>query len=250
VLDAACGTGKHALALAYNGYEVLGADLSAEMIARARQNARARQDSRARQDARVAGAGEARFVVAGFGELAAQVGSLTTGAGPRSGRGFDALLCLGNSLPHVLTEDGLRTTMADFGAVLRPGGLLFIQNRNLDAVLERRERWMPLQARQEGTPGQPGAGEWLFVRFYDLNADGTLTLHVITLEREGLGTWKQRRDKTVLYGWRRDQLVAVAAEAGFADIRCYGDMAGSPYDRAKSGNLILTARRGSADIEE
>ncbi len=238
VLDAACGTGKHALALAQTGYEVIGADLSAEMVVRARQNAAA------------AGGGEVRFVVAGFGELAARVGPLTTDPGPRSGHGFDALLCLGNSLPHVLTEDGLRTTMADFGAVLCPGGLLFIQNRNLDAVLDRRDRWMPLLARQDGPPGQPDAREWLFVRFYDLNADGTLTFHVVTLEREGAGTWEQRVDETLLYPWRRDQLVAATAEAGFGDIRCYGDMAGSPYDQVKSGNLVLTAIRGGGDTEE
>jgi SAM-dependent methyltransferase len=252
VLDAACGTGKHTLALAQRGYEMTGADLSAEMIARAQKNARAQQNEAA------AGGDEVHFVVAGFGELAAQVGPAITDPCPRAGRGpladsghgFDALLCLGNSLPHVLTLDGLRTTMADFGAVLRPGGLLFIQNRNLDAVLEKQDRWMPLQARQDGPPGQPGVNEWLFVRFYDLNADGTLTFHVITLEREGAGPWVQRRDETVLYPWRRDQLVAAVAEAGFDDIRCYGDMAGSPYDQARSGNLVLTAIRGGGDTEE
>ncbi|NLS79114.1 MAG: class I SAM-dependent methyltransferase, partial [Chloroflexi bacterium] len=79
VLDAACGTGQHALALAQRGYDVTGADLSEGMIAQARQNA-----------ARLGV--PARFAVAGFGELATQLGG-----------GFDAVLCLGNSLPHLLT---------------------------------------------------------------------------------------------------------------------------------------------------
>ena len=35
VLDAACGTGVHAIALAQRGYRVAGADLSAGMIERA-----------------------------------------------------------------------------------------------------------------------------------------------------------------------------------------------------------------------
>jgi len=39
VLDAACGTGMHAVALARQGYQVAGADISPEMIARARANA-------------------------------------------------------------------------------------------------------------------------------------------------------------------------------------------------------------------
>jgi len=36
VLDAACGTGRHALALAQRGYQAAGADTSAPMIERAR----------------------------------------------------------------------------------------------------------------------------------------------------------------------------------------------------------------------
>jgi len=41
VLDAACGTGMHAIAMAKLGFEVAGADLSAGMIERARANAAA-----------------------------------------------------------------------------------------------------------------------------------------------------------------------------------------------------------------
>lgn len=39
VLDTACGTGHHAIALARLGYQVVGADLSAFMVERARENA-------------------------------------------------------------------------------------------------------------------------------------------------------------------------------------------------------------------
>jgi ubiquinone/menaquinone biosynthesis C-methylase UbiE len=56
VLDAACGTGHHAIALAKRGYRVTGADLSAPMVAQARDNAQA------------AGV-QVPFVVAGLGSL-------------------------------------------------------------------------------------------------------------------------------------------------------------------------------------
>ncbi|MCZ7542154.1 MAG: class I SAM-dependent methyltransferase [Anaerolineae bacterium] len=125
VLDTACGTGQHALALAARGYDVVGADVSEGMVARAREHA-------------AASPYRARFEVAGFGALAARVG-----------RGFDALLCLGNSLPHALTDAALHEALADFAAALRPGGLLLIQNRNFDAVMAARARWMPPQAHRE-----------------------------------------------------------------------------------------------------
>jgi SAM-dependent methyltransferase len=217
-LDVACGTGQHALALARRGYQVVGADLSAAMIERARENAA----SIPLEDGGVA------FFVAGFGELAS--------IGDALGQGADAILCLGNSLPHVLTERGLSATLADWHKVLRPGGLALVQNRNMDAVLARRDRWMPVQQRVAGDR------EWLFVRFYDFDEDG-LTFNVVTLERRAGELWRQRVDATRLMPWRRDQLVSALALAGFGEIAFYGDMAGGAFDELSSGNLVLTARR-------
>jgi SAM-dependent methyltransferase len=212
VLDAACGTGQHALALAKNGYAVVGADLSPKMIERAIANAR--------------GQGvPAEFVAAGFGELRARVGD-----------GFDAVLCLGNSLPHLLTAAGLAAALADFAVCLRPGGLLLVQNRNFDRVLARRERWMDPQAHQEGDR------EWLFVRFYDFEPDGLLGFNMVTLQRQGGGNWTQRSIAARLWPQRQEELIAALAAAGFAQMSAYGDMQGAPFDAANSGNLVLTAQ--------
>src|SRR5512135_2913244 len=87
VLDSACGTGWHAIALAQRGYAVAGRDASAEMITRARANA--------------AHAGlTIPFVTAPFESLPAGLPAP-----------FDALLCLGNSFPHVLTEAAARASL-------------------------------------------------------------------------------------------------------------------------------------------
>jgi len=213
VLDVACGTGMHAIALAQRGYEVTGADLSAGMIEQARKNAAA------------AGC-KVRFVVAGFGELAAK----------KIGNDFDALLCLGSSLPHVLTPVALHATLADFAAVLRPAGLLLIQNRNFDAVMAKRARWMAPQAHREEDTG------WLFLRFYDFNPDGTLAFNVVTLRRDGEGEWAQHVETTALCPWLHTELSGALTAAGFGDLTCYGDMSGAPFDPETSGNLVVIAR--------
>lgn len=213
VLDAACGTGQHTIALAQRGYDVVGADLSQGMIERARENAAA------------AGV-EVDFVVAGLGAGRAAV----EGA-------FDAVLCLGNSLPHVLTAEGLQATMADFAALLRPGGLLLIQNRNFDRILARDERWMPVQSHREGER------EWVFVRWYDFNADRTITFSVLTLTRQELqASWTQQVAETALYPWQLQELLPALAAAGLNSVTCYGDMSGAAWDPS-SGNLILAAWR-------
>jgi len=222
VLDVACGTGRHALALAQRGYQVVGVDLSAAMIERARENAAALGDA----------GGRASFVVAGFGEL--------SGIGDALGGQADALVCLGSSLPHVLTEADLLAALADWYAVLRPGGLVLVQNRNMDAVMAKRDRWMPVQQRAAGDR------EWLFVRFYDFG-EGSLTFNVVTMERSVGEPWRQRTDATRLTPWRREQLVAAFTQAGFGEISCYGDMTGSVFDELSSGNLVLTARRRVKD---
>jgi glycine/sarcosine N-methyltransferase len=211
VLDAACGTGMHAVALAQRGYQTAGADLSQGMIARAALNAE-------RAGVRV------EFRTAGFGELR------------RFFNGFDALVCLGNSLPHLHTLSELSSALDDFAACLRPGGLLLIQNRNFDAVLARHERWMSPEGYREASR------EWLFFRFYDFNPDQSLAFHVVTLTREGDTSWQQKIDSTRLYPQRRDELVAALEAAGFDRITAYGGMSGDPFAPQTSPNLVLVAR--------
>jgi 2-polyprenyl-3-methyl-5-hydroxy-6-metoxy-1,4-benzoquinol methylase len=208
VLDAACGTGYHAIALAQRGYEVAGADLSAAMIDRARQNAQAEGV-------------EVHLAVAGLGELATL------------GRTFDAVLCLGNSLPHLLSAQAVDKALADFAAVLRPGGLLVIQNRNFDLVWARQERFMPPQAHREE------AGEWLFLRFYDFHAE-TVTFNMIRLRRTEEG-WAQHVESTELRPIFRDDLATALATAGLDRISFYGSYDGSSFDPAQSGDLIAVA---------
>jgi glycine/sarcosine N-methyltransferase len=214
ILDAACGTGMHAIALAQRGFAASGADFSPDMIERARANATA---------AKV----RVRFEVAGFGKLAQNFGQ----------GGFDALLCLGNSLPHLLTGAELSETLADFAACLRPGGLLLMQNRNFDAILSRRERWMEPQSHFEGEIQR------VFLRFYDFDTDGLLTFNLITLRQEGSSPWTQQVTTTRLRPMKQANLVRGLEAGGFEDIACYGSMADTPFDSDSSGNLVIVARR-------
>jgi glycine/sarcosine N-methyltransferase len=216
ILDAACGTGMHAIELARRGARAAGADLSEKMISRARLNA---AQARVMVD----------FRPAGFGALQAAFTDVLP---------MDALLCLGNSLPHVLTRQELHATLADFAACLRPGGLLLIQNRNFDAVLRHRERWMEPQAYSEGD------AEWIFLRFYDFEADGTITFNLLTLRRTGMEPWVQQVGATRLYPWRRDELETALLETGFTSLAAFGGMDGSPFEASTSGNLVLVVRRG------
>jgi SAM-dependent methyltransferase len=212
VLDAACGTGHHAIALTSQGYQVMGADLSGAMIQRARENA-------------FAHGVEASFVVAGLGGFAAL------------GETFDAAICLGNSLPHLLSAPAVTGALVDLAAVLRPGGLLVIQNRNFDRVWVRQERFMPPQSYHDDS------GEWLFVRFYDYR-DETVDFNMVRLQRTGDG-WSQDVESTKLRPIFRDDLAASLATAGMSEIACYGSYDGSAFDPDGSGDLVSVSRRAA-----
>ncbi len=217
VLDAACGTGMHAVALQQAGFRAAGADLSAGMVERARENAAASSMS-------------IPFKTAGFTNLAAAFAQNALFP-------FDALICLGNSLPHLLSARDLHSALQDFAACLRQGGMVLLQNRNFDAVMRQRERWMEPQAHVEGDE------EWLFLRFYDYLPNGMVDFNILSLHRSGGSPWQQQVLTTRLRPLIYSELVSTLTEAGFNDITAYGDMTGKAFDALTSPNLIVTARK-------
>lgn len=214
ILDAATGTGMHAIALAQLGYQTCGADLSHGMIERARLNARS-------------SGVQTRFEIAGFGTLAQTFGS----------ESFDAILCLGNSLPHLLSRPDLDHALVDFAACLRPDGLLLIQNRNFDAVMANHDRWMEPQSCSEGQV------EWIFQRFYDFESDGLLTFNIVTLKRGMPGKWTQDVVTSRLRPILKDEIFSSLSETGFVNLIPFGNMAGAPFNPETSPNLVILASK-------
>lgn len=215
VLDAACGTGMHAIELARRGYSAAGSDSSARMVEVARQNAR------------YAGV-EVIFKEAGFLQL--QEAFKGEKEFP-----FDAITCFGNSLPHLTTAEDIQEALTDFYNCLRPGGTLILQNRNFDAVMARRERWIGPQSHREG------GREWLFLRFYDFDPDGLITFNIVRLKREEGYPWNQTVSTVRLYPLLRDELLSLLGASGFGHIRTYTRMEDVPFEPLTSENLVVSA---------
>ena len=215
VLDAACGTGRHAAAFAGWGLRTAAADLSPAMIDRAREHARA------------AGVNVA-WSVAGFGGLAAAL--------PADAGTFDAVTCLGNSLPHLPDDAALDAALADMARMLRLRGVLVVQDRNYDRVLADRVRFMPITAR-----GEPG-DETLFLRITDFLGADRLAFTIITLRNAG-GSWSSVAKTTPLRGIERATLEHSLARAGFASVECFGGYDRSAFNAPGTGDLVAVAVR-------
>ncbi len=218
VLDVACGTGQHAIALAQRGYEVLGVDASAGMIDRARENAE------------TAGV-TPRFVQAGFGAVHTVVSEP-----------FDAVLCLGNSLPSLLSEEALLVTLTDMADVLVPGRVLFVQNLNYDRVWTSRERFLPVESFRQGDD------EWLFLRFVDFH-ERTSTFNMVVLHKQD-HLWSYTADSTELRPIFKDDLQRLLDRTGFVATGLYGDYTLHPYERHSSGDLIVVAKRKGGNASD
>jgi len=126
VLDAACGTGVDSVMLLDDGFEVVSSDASDKMLKTAYK---LRWDKR-RETA--------------FDNWIIEEGNwLTLHESMKEysgGEGFDALICMGNSFAHLPDFSGdqqdQRLAIANFHSLLKPGGILVIDHRNYDYILE------------------------------------------------------------------------------------------------------------------
>ena len=153
IIDVGCGSAKHAIMFREWGHEVVGVDPSESMLAQARENAAA---------ARV----DLPLLEGGFGGLEELVGD-----------GWDAVITLGNGLPHVAGVDGLHAALRDFAAVLREGGVVVLHLLNHERLISQHIRMMPAVFRE--TP----EGERVFLKVLDYVEDGIM-FDFVTLTRE------------------------------------------------------------------
>jgi len=212
VLDCACGTGGHAIALAQRGYRVTGSDASAQMIARAQAQA-------ARASVAIS------FHVARFQELYTTFGTQ-----------FDAVLCLGNSLPHVLSDTDALTSLMNMRACLRAGGVLILHNLNYDKRWKEKPRWFAVNA------GMLQQRETLVWRFADYDTVATLlTFNIALFTKNEQGEWSVQVQSTRQHPYQQREIEMLLRRAGFRAMTFYGDLQGAPFDAEQSPDLVVVA---------
>jgi len=222
-LDAACGTGGHAVALARRGHPVTGVDLDAAMIERARSKAPGLAvDFQAMDMARLA-----EGLPGGYG----------------------LVYCIGNSLVHLDSEELMAQALEGWCELLVPGGTAVVQIIHYDGILERGAVGLPtLRDEEHGLE---------FTRRYDYAPDrSSVDFHtVLTVRRpEGSGGKGQahgdpgraeplRLEHSVaLRILKRAALEALMRGAGFRDLEVFGGFDEGPLS-PETLPLVLTARK-------
>jgi glycine/sarcosine N-methyltransferase len=207
-LDAGCATGAQALALAALGWTAFGVDTESAMIDIAK----------------------ARALSAGLAERSTFIEADILDLEDRfSGKSFDLILCLGNTLPHLL-GDGAESFLAQARRLLVPDGSLVVQTINYalpgigpgfifpelktaGARLRRHYASPP--------PGHPNA-----LRF------------VTELELEAV----VERGETILQPLSPMRIESLLREAGFGAIHRVSGWDGRPFDEATDLYCVTIAR--------
>jgi len=121
ILDCSCGDGLQAIPLAKAGYSVDAGDISANMLKRAVELAE-------KENVRI------NFRQADFRELE---NSFTCT--------YDCVLSLGNSIPHLMTDEDIKKAVSSIYNRIKPGGLVLIGMRDYDKMLAEKNRFHPMR---------------------------------------------------------------------------------------------------------
>jgi len=201
VLDASCGTGTQAIALAQIGYRVLASDPSTGMIQQARKNAQAYDVSE-----------RINFLQAGFTNIA----QMTDAAGD-----LDAIVTKGNAFPHLITDYEIETTLHGFYRLLRHGGTLLIGMTDYEPLIQERPRFVPGRLHN---PEDNDGREIIVFDVWDWDEGPPLIITVNHFLVTGDGEDYTTRKFPIQYrALTAEEVQVVLLEAGFVNVQIHHD---------------------------
>jgi len=209
-LDVACGTGLYAIVLARLGVRVVGSDLSPGMLEQARRAA-------AKDGISV------EWLCAPMQELAGRVTER-----------FDAVLCMGNSIPHLLEPGDLEATLTGFRKLLAPGGVAIVQLLNYARILGRAERIVGIDRQ----------GDAEYVRFYDFLGP-CVRFNILQILWQGQPP-RHRLYSTTLRAYTWQELSGAMNRCGFSDVQVLSGPKFGPFDPEQSETAMLVGRTESS----
>jgi glycine/sarcosine N-methyltransferase len=203
VLDCACGTGIHVIALNKAGFDVAGSDIDQEMIRQAKQNAQSQEIS-------------ANFKVSDFRILSETYNKT-----------FDAILCVGNSLSHILTDEDLQKSLNQIYKVLTENGVLILHLRNYQKMLKDKQRFFAYKKNDE-------------IFFYVWDFEPKYVVNVVNFDLKNNKTESFSFDYNPIV---KSKLTKHLKKSGFRGLQFFGDNKFTKYDLQKDNDLIVVCKK-------
>ncbi|MFX1318775.1 MAG: class I SAM-dependent methyltransferase [Promethearchaeota archaeon] len=214
ILDLACGSGRHAVALAKDGHEVIGLDLSSQMISAAQTYA---QENDVQVQFHVANMENANTIV----------------KDP-----FDVILCLGNSLALLPSLESLQQTLKGVQQMLSQDGYFVSQILNFEEIRHSQFRFFPLKYGRT-----PGGDEVIFVRFFEPLTSSSIAHLVFTgLIKHG-NTWETQTHSQQVLQLSQHIMEEQFLSLNFTRVELFSSYSRQPFSALESRNLITLAQR-------
>jgi len=212
ILDMACGSGHHTIALADHGFEVIGFDSSELMIRTAQSHALERQI-------------DARFLHLDMENFRETIN------GP-----FDLVICLGNSLALLNTIDILREVVTDVFKVMNEGASFVGQILNFEEI-----HWTGFRTFPTKKAVLSNGEEITFARLFEHTDYPFSSTLVMSAFREIDGVWKSEVTTQKVLNLNYESISTILRNIGFPIIKVYSDYNESPLDRKNHRNMIIQA---------
>jgi Methylase involved in ubiquinone/menaquinone biosynthesis len=204
VLDVACGTGRHTVALSTLGFDVVGLDISLNLL-RITKNCGAATLVR----------GDMRFL-------------------PFKPEAFSAAISMDNSFGYLPSEKEDQQSIAEVKRVLKVGGLFLLDVFNREKLI----------AKYRSVPASPKFYEYPSFTLQQertVSSDGDWLCDHWTARQQASGQVRVFDHKARLY--TRDQLECMLSDAGFSILEVFGDYEQQPFSGASPRLVIKSSAR-------
>ncbi|MHA1137880.1 MAG: class I SAM-dependent methyltransferase [Candidatus Thorarchaeota archaeon] len=214
VLDIACGSGRHSIALATYGAEVIGVDHSKNMIQAAENHA--------------AAAGVIpKFTVGDMESIK------TTVEGS-----FDLIICLGNSLALANDVDSLKQVVKDISHLLKDGGSFVAQVLNFEEIHWTGFRTFPSKV------GKLNNGEEItFSRLFEHTDYPYSSTLVMSAFRKDGEEWKSEVSTQKVLNLKHDQLKTILEETGFSSVELFSNYEREEIDKKYDRSMVILCQK-------
>lgn len=205
ILDIACGTGGYSLELAKQGNKVTAIDLDDNMVEELKTKAL-----------------ESNLNINGLTGNMLELNYILNSQ-------YDFAFCIGNSLVHLDGEKEIEIFLKGVKAILKKDGKLAIQIINYDRVLSQNVASLPtIENAEVGLK---------FERIYRYDKDANKVFFKTILEVDG----KELENEIPLYPLLSHELIRLLHEAGYREIKLYGDFKESEFQKDDSYALVVVA---------
>lgn len=209
ILDLACGTGTYSIALAQKGHRVDGIDLGEEMITKAK----------------------------GKGGLFADfvVGDMTKVKDIFTGKKYDFVFCIGNSIVHLKNKEKIHKLIKDIYDMLIDDGSLVIQIINFDRVIKNNIKSLPTIDRAE-----KGIK---FIRNYNyLESESKVEFNTELIITKN-GNEDKCENSVDLIALKMEELKSIFVDTGFKSIEIYSNFNEEMYSEDSFALVIKGVKK-------